>query len=303
MSLYHRYRPQTLEDIVGNVATVAAVQADFTKKDKPHAVLLHGPTGTGKTTIGRIIARMLNCTDSDFHEVDSADFRGIDTIRDIRRSSTFKSMTGDSRVWLLDETHKLSSDAQSALLKALEDPPPHVYYILCTTDPQKLLPTIRGRCAQYQLTVLNDKEMFRLLRKIVKEENEQLEEEVYDQIIIDAQGHPRNALQILDQVLGVDEALRLETAQRTGERQSATIELCRALLNHERWKKVAEILSGLKDEEPETVRRGVLGYCNAVLLKGENDRAAIIMDELIEPTFNSGFPMLTWACYKVTRMK
>jgi len=303
MPLYHKYRPETLDEMYGNAVAIASIKADFTKKDKPHAVLLHGPTGCGKTTAARVIAKMLNCSDMDFHEVDSADFRGIDSIREIRRASGFKSITGENKVWLLDECHKLSSDAMNALLKALEDPPAHVYYVLATTEPTKLLPTIRGRCAQYQMAVLTDKEMFRLLRRVAKEEGQSIDEDIIDQIIIDAQGHPRDALQILDQTLAVDPDQRLETAKRSGERQSATIELCRALMNRSTWKIISAILNGLKTEDPESIRRAVLGYCNSVLLKGSNDPAALIMDEFIEPFYNSGFPMLTYVCYKLARRK
>ena len=113
----------------------------------------------------------------------------------------------------------------SALLKALEDTPTHVYYVLATTDPQKLLPTIRGRCAQYTVAPLDDTTLYKLLRTVVHKEGEHLEKEVFDQIILDSQGHPRIALQILDQVLGVDPDKRLSIAIRSAELQSQTTEL------------------------------------------------------------------------------
>jgi len=202
---------------------------------------------------------------------------------------------------LIDESHRLTVDAQNALLKALEDTPSHVYYILATTDPQKLLATIKGRCSQYTVVPLKEKEMYRLLRTVVKKEKETLASEIYEQIIQDSQGHPRNALQILDQVLGVVPEERLELAKRAAEQQSQVIELCRALLSATGWKRIANILSGLKDEDPESIRRAVLGYCDSILLKGENDRAGIVMDEMIESFYDSGWPGLTFACYKITR--
>lgn len=301
MSLYHKYRPKTLDEIYGNTTTISMLKADFAKEDKPHAILLHGPTGTGKTTIGRILANMLGCKDSDFRELDITDLRGIDVVRSIRQQSQYKPVHGDCIVWLLDEVHRCTSDAQAALLKALEDTPSHVYYILATTDPQKLLSTIRGRCSQYTTQVLTDTDMYKLLRQIVRSEQQALEKEIYDQIILDSQGHPRNALQILDQVLAVDESLRFETAKKTAEVQNQIIDLCRSLMSKSSWKRVSQILSGLKEEDPEKIRRSVLGYCNSVLLKGENDLAAIIMDEFIEPTYNAGWPMITWACYKIAK--
>ncbi len=299
MSLYHKYRPDSLDDMIGNKQTIRALQATLGKDNPPHAYLFHGPTGCGKTTLGRIVRKHLRCSDNDFHEIDSADFRGIDTIREIRRKSQYKPMQGKSMVWLLDECHQLSAQAQEALLKALEEAPTHVYYILCTTDPQKLKPTLKGRCSQFQVNPLSDREMMKLLRSVVKAEGERLQKQVYEQIIQDSLGHPRNALQILDQVLVVEPDERLEVAKRQAEMQSQTIELCRALIGGAGWRKVRTILEGLRDQEPETIRRQVLGYCSSVLLKEENYQAAAVMEEFIEPFYNSGWPGLVFACFSI----
>ncbi len=296
-----KYRPKTLDEVAGNQLVVSILKKQLSKETSQplsRAILLHGPTGCGKTTLARIIAKELGVQEEDLKEIDSADFRGIDTIREIRKQSTYKPLNSPFRVWILDEVHRLTNDAQSALLKTLEDTPKHVYFILCTTDPQKLLPTIRGRCAQFQVQPLNEKEMKRLLLRVVKAEGESLAKEVYDQIVQDSQGHPRNALQILAQVLSAGPEKRLEVAKRTAEVQSQTIELCRALMsNRTPWKKVATILEGLKDQDPEQIRRAVLGYCQAILLKEPNNQAAAVMEEFIEPFYNSGFPGLVLACY------
>ncbi len=300
--LYLKYRPETFDEIVGNEDVVQVLKSHLENKSKqplPHSMLFHGPTGCGKTTLGRIVAREIGAKGIDLQEVDVADFRGIETVRDIRRQSAYKSLEGECRVWILDEAHKLTGDAQTALLKALEDTPEHVYYILCTTDPQKLIATIKGRCAQFQVNPLSDKEMKLLLRKVVKSEEESIQKEVYDQIVQDSLGHPRNALQILSQVLSVDEDKRIHIAKQAAETQSKVIELCRALLEGNPWKKISNILKGLKEEDPEKVRRAVLGYCQSVLLSGDNTAAAMVMEEFIEPFYNSGFPGLTFACYSV----
>ncbi len=298
--LYLKYRPNTLDEIVGNEEVVQLLKNQLSGKSKqplPKVILLHGPTGCGKTTLGRIIANELGAKGNDIREVDSADFRGIDTIREIRKQSAYKPLEGPCRVWILDECHKMTNDAQTALLKALEDTPSHVYYILCTTEPQKLLPTIRGRCAPYQVRQLTEREMRLLLRKVVKAEGESLSKEIYNQIVQDSLGHPRNALQILAQTLSVEESQRMDVAKRAAETQSKTIELCRALVKRAPWKEVASILKGLKEEDPEQIRRAVLGYCQAILLGGRPEiSVAGIMQEFIEPFYNSGFPGLTFAC-------
>lgn len=301
VALHLKYRPMTLDEVVGNEDIVAILRRQLSGEagqPVPHSLLFHGPTGCGKTTLGRIVAKELGAKGNDIREVDSADFRGIDTIREIRSQSKYLPLEGPVRAWILDEVHRLTNDAQSALLKALEDTPAHVYYILCTTDPQKLLPTIRGRCADFQVRTLTDQEMLRLLRRVVKAEQESLPRPVYTQIVQDSLGHPRNALQILAHVLSVEPDQRLEVAKRAAETQSEVIELCRALTQHAPWKKVANVLKGLKDQDPEEIRRAVLGYCQAILLNGkQDDGVAALMEEFIEPFYNTGFPGLVFACY------
>ena len=293
--LHLKYRPDSLEAFQGNGA-LKEYLSNVT--DWPHSMLFHGPTGCGKTTLARIIATRLGCKGNDLREVDSADFRGIDTIREIRKQAQFRPLEGPCRVWILDEAHKMSNDAQNALLKILEDTPSHVYFIICTTDPQKLINTIRGRCSQHQVSPLSDGEMFKLLRSIVKEEGKSLQKAVYEQIIQDGMGLPRHTLQTLYQVLNVPEDKRLEVAKKAAEEQSQSIELCRALLGRTGWKKVAEILTGLKDQDAESIRRHVLGYCNSILLKGDNPQAAVVMEAFEEPTYPMGWPAVTLACYR-----
>lgn len=302
MSLYHKHRPLSFDTVKGNQNVVEVLTKMLSNLDTcPHAFLLHGETGCGKTTIGRIIVSLLGCKGSDYREVDSADFRGIDTVRDIRKNSQFKPLEGRCRVWLIDECHKMTDDAQNALLKILEDTPPHIYFILCTTAPQKLISAIKNRCSEFQVKPLSDSQMLGLLRKITKEEGETLDQEVLDQIIQDSLGHPRNAIQILEQVLNVEPDRRLKVAKQTAAIQSQAIELCRVLLKKGSWKDINTILSGMKDQEPENTRRVVLGYCQAILLKSDNTLCGLIMEEFIEPFYNSGFPGLVLACYRVSK--
>lgn len=300
MSLYRKYRPSTFEEMQGNDEIIASLKTSAENKGV-HAYLLHGPSGCGKTTLGRILAKELGALGSDYHEIDSADFRGIDTIRDLRRKVQYNPLESDVSVYLLDECHKLSNDAQNALLKLLEDPPQHVYIILATTDPQKIIPTIKGRCKQYAVRPLNERYITRLLRKIVKQEGATIEKDLYAQIAQDSLGHPRNAIQILEQALDVEPEQRSEVARRQAEQASEVLELCRVLLTKTPWKKVANILQGLKENEPEAIRRQVLGYMQAVLLTKDNPQAGLVMEEFMEPMWNTGFPGLVFACYSVMK--
>jgi DNA polymerase-3 subunit gamma/tau len=283
MSLYNKYRPKSLSEVKGNSDLVATLDKMLSGKEIPHAFLLHGETGTGKTTIARIIADRLGCVGKDLTEVDSGQFRGIDTIREIRSNSNYQPLEGKCRVWILDECHRNTSDAQAGLLKILEDSPKNAYFILCTTDPQKLLPAIRGRCIQLQTTPLDERQMYALLLGIVKAEGDSLKSDIINQIIQDSMGLPRNAINILEQVLSASEDRRLIVAQKTAEKQSQVIELCRSLIKQESWNRVNKILTGLKDQDPENIRRAVLGYCQAILLKDKNDIAGLVMENFIDP--------------------
>ena len=300
MTLYRTYRPSSFDDIVGNENTIEAIQSCLAKRGQPHSYLIHGPAGCGKTTIGRIIATTLGCKGADFMELDSADFRGIDTVRGIRRQLAYAPMEGPCRVWLLDECHQFSNDAQNALLKALEEPPPHVYFILCTTMPEKLLPTIRSRCSDHVVTTLTDSQMKRLLRHVVKAEDTSMSAAIYSQIVQSSLGHPRRALTILDQVLGLPKDKQEAVAKRIAAEQSQVIDLCRALIQRASWKKIRTILAGLQEEDAEAIRRQVLGYCKAILLKEENDTAAAVMETFMDPFYDSGHIQLVYACYSVS---
>jgi DNA polymerase III gamma/tau subunit len=302
MSLYLKYRPTTLEQVKGNEDIITSLTKMLSdKKTCPHVFLFHGLSGCGKTTLGRIVANSLGCSEDDLAEINSASFRGIDTVRDIIRNCEYKPINGSCRVFLIDEVHKWTNDAQNAALKILEDTPAHVYFILCTTQPDKLIKEIHGRCQKFQVKPLNDIQLTTLLRRVVREEGQTLDKTVYDQIIINSFGQPRNALQILEQVLNVPEERRVEAAKQAAAEQSQSIELCRALLRNAKWKEISVILKGLKDQDAEGIRRQVLGYCQAVLLNEDNPKAGFILEQMRDHFYDVGFPGLTLATYIITK--
>lgn len=304
MSLYLRCRPKTLSEVKGNDNVISALTNMLSDLKKcPHVFLLYGPTGCGKTTIGRIIVNMLGCVGNDYKEINASDDTGVDGVREIIRNSQYKPLEGPCRVWLIDEVHRWTAQAQDSALKILEDTPSHVYFILCTTDPNKLKSTIRSRCQEFQVKKLEDNQLMGLVRKVVREEGQTLDRQVIEQIVQDSLGHPRNALQILEQVLNVPDEIRLETARKAAEETIQSIELCRALIKGAKWKEVSSILTGLLGQEPEEIRRHILGYTQSVLLKEDNVLCGLILEEMIEPFYNSGMAGLVLACYSITKNK
>ena len=194
--------------------------------------------------------------------------------------------------------HQLSKDAQNALLKPLEDCPAHVYFMLCTTDPQKLIATIRNRCSQFALTLVSDEELTELLSSVAAKEGVKIPESVINSIVAASGGSPRSALVQLDKVKDLDDDEMEKAVSRIDTNASAAIDLCRALLKDKpSWPEIAKVLSNLAGGEPEQIRMAVLGYCNAILLKGKfNGRACLVMECFKDPFYNDGKFRLTLAC-------
>jgi DNA polymerase III gamma/tau subunit len=287
-----------LRDFLGNENTTAALRSMMEREEIPHTILFTGPSGCGKTTLARIVAKRLKCSKYDLQELNTANFRGIDTIRDVIRNMALCPMSGTCRVWILDEVHQISKDGQHALLKALEDTPKHVYFLLATTDPEKLLPTIRTRCVTFDVKPLSDKLMDVLLKTVIQKEGvDNVPQETIDQIVQDSLGSSRMALSVLDKIINMAPTDMLVAAKQQASQNNAAIDLCRALIGKRPWKEIGKIIQGL-DQEPESVRRAVLGYMQAVLLKGDNPQAYIVLSAFRAPLYDIGKPGLTIAAYE-----
>ena len=302
--LHLKYRPDDLKSFVGNESMIKSLSSVIGRKEGvPHAILFSGPSGCGKTTLARILKKGFNCSDQDFTELNSANVRGIETIREINRTCQFAPMISSCRIFLLDEAHKLTNDAQNALLKLLEDTPSHVYFILCTTEPEKLIKTIRTRCTTFQVSSLPDRTIVSLLKDVCEKEKVDLPKEALTEIAKISEGSPRQALVILDSVIDIDnDEDLLKALQDYSVRQSGIFDLSNALLAKSKWKDIIKILSSL-DMEPENVRYSILGIMNSKLMKGENDKASYIIEEFTESFMYSKKAGLSNACYRVVVLR
>jgi len=295
--LYKKYRPTKFEDLVGfkDKSIVQKVEDNTV----PHAMLITGPSGCGKTTIARIFRRALKCSKHDFME---AAPRKVDDIRAINRQIHQAPMKGKCRIWLIDEAHKLTSDAQDEFLKTLEDTPSHVYFILTTTDPQKLKKTVRNRCMEIVVHPLSDKDALQLIDSVCDKENKNLLKEVADKIVDNSEGSPRKMLVYLDKVIGLEKKSEMLQAIVTATAEVQGIAIARALFNKStKWNTMASILKETAGEEPEQIRWMVLGYAKAVMLGGGplSGRAYNVIDIFGANFYDTKHAGLVSACYEI----
>jgi DNA polymerase-3 subunit gamma/tau len=298
--LYKVHRPKKLSQLRGQDQAVKVLNG-FIKNNKiPHFLLLVGPSGCGKTTIARILKKKLKCGDRDFAEINAASERGIELVREIKSKMGLAPISGEVRIYLIDEAHQLTGTAEEAFLKMLEDTPDHVYFIFCTTNPEKLKKTTRTRASQIAVRPLNSTEMRDLLMDILEKEDKRIKEEIGTKIIEHSDGSPRRALQILDQVLQVeDEEDQLKCVQ-AAEVEKEGIEIARALLKPKpSWSEVAKLVREVT-MEPEDIRWMILGYMTKVLLGGGKmaKRAYVVINCFRDNFYDCKKAGLAAACWE-----
>ncbi len=260
--LARKWRPQTFEEVVGQEIITKTLKNAIEQGRVAHALLFCGPRGVGKTSVARILAKALNCehgptanpcgtcpacreitqgTSLDIHEIDGASNRGIDEIRKLKETVVYLPASLTTKVIIIDEVHMLTKEAFNALLKTLEEPPEHVVFILATTEPHKIPPTILSRCQRYDFRRVPFRKMVAHLKKIVEKEGFSVDEKALMLVAREATGSLRDAEVVLDQLMLISEGKRI------------TVEDARSALSVVDTSVMLRFLRGIIDKEPETV--------------------------------------------------
>lgn len=234
VALYRKWRPQGFDSLVGQEAVRTALTNALETGRIAHAYLFAGPRGTGKTSTAKILAKAVNCehgptpnpcnkcqncvrindgTSMDVFEIDAASNRGIDEIRDLREKVAFAPVNGRYKVYIIDEVHMLTTEAFNALLKTLEEPPPHVIFILATTEPHKIPATIHSRCQRFDFKRVTDSDIVKRLREVADGSGIAADDDALQLIAVQADGGMRDALSLLDQCGVMAERVSDETVR------------------------------------------------------------------------------------------
>lgn len=301
--LYKRFRPGKLADVVGQDTAVKVLEKMLKERKVPRALLFTGPSGTGKTTLARILKQELGCGDWDFAEYNSAKMRGIDTVRKIDREAGIMPAHGKCRIWLMDEVHQVTRDAQEALLKLLEDTPKTAYFFLATTEPNKLIPAVRNRCTQVALKPVPPKAVREVVSRVLKAEGRKVGVEVVDEVVNQADGSVRKALVLLEQALALeDDDERLALLQTAEETRTTAFELTKALIwENVKWPQIAKMIASMEDTNWEGIRHLILTNATNTLLKGGKggDKAFAVIQACRDAWYDCGRAGLVASCYEV----
>ena len=297
--LITKYRPTIWDDVLGQKGVIRAIKASLVQ-GRARSFLFSGPAGCGKTTMARLIAKSEGCDSP--HEIDAASNSGVDDMRGVAATASYRSMDGGPKVIIVDECHRLSRQAWDTLLKTIEEPPRGVFWVLCTTELTKVPRTIRSRCQHHDLKPVSRSLIAGLLDRVCALEMQDGAEgapsdDVVTEITKWADGSPRAALNLLAKCWDCGTAKEAEALCGAVDDSdgSPAIELCRELLQSVDWGRLMACVEACKELRPEGVRHIVLAYM-AKVARGNRPHVALsIMEAFAEPINANGLaPIIMW---------
>lgn len=279
MEYYNKFRPKEIEDIVGQTPITSLLKHwKVNSKKIPHTILLSGPSGTGKTSIAYIIRELLGSTYK--IEINGAVQTGVDDMRELQSNLCHKGFLSQSKVCIIDECHKISGSGWNSLLKIMENPPEHVYFIFCTTDAAKLSNPVKSRCHVITFKPLSSRSMLYLVDRVLSSENFTLDRKISDKLVDTCNGNARYLLSkmyLLRNINSTPEALELLDSNIE---EVEAVELCRLLLkkayNEEYFIRLGQKLNRLRSSmSAENLRLLVINYIGSVAFnKIDNNNAS-----------------------------
>jgi len=276
--IFHlKYRPTNFDEVIGQNSVVSSLKELFKSKNTPHSFLFVGPSGVGKTTIARIIASQVGCDSFNIIEVDAATHTGVDSMRELTENVKFQGIGNPNKVVIIDEGHMLSKGAWNSLLKIIEEPPEHLYFIFCTTEGKKVPETIRTRCNTYLLKEVSKGDIELLLEVVVDCEKLILPEGTIGIISKEALGSVRRALVYLSQVVG-STTLRevLDKINTIAEEDDKVLGICRLIASGRLpWKKATEFALSVKESNLEGVRIQISNYLASCVVRSNSEKDSI----------------------------
>ena len=290
-ALYRKYRPKQWDTVIGQDHVIQTLTNSIKADRVGHAYLFAGPRGTGKTTVARLLAKAVNCLNEDpaqrpdntcdhckavnenrfmdLIEIDAASNTSVDDIRDLRDKINFAPTQGKYKIYIIDEVHMLSTAAFNALLKTLEEPPPHAIFVLATTEIHKIPATVLSRCQRHEFRRVPIDEIVKNLRTIIESENIQADEEALTLIARQSAGGMRDAQSLLDQLASTGAKITLHIAQQVlGTATSQTVlDVINSILDHQPARGLETIHKALDSgADPRSLARQLVEYTRGLML-------------------------------------